>query len=43
MYYMNEEFSGSLIDNFCKCEEHFHICLDIFNLGKWYIFIISCI
>ena len=34
MCYMNEEFSGSLIDNFCKYEEHFHIGLGIFNMGK---------
>ena len=44
MCYMNEEFSGSLIDNFCKYEEHFHIGLGIFNMGKKrYIFIISCV
>lgn len=29
MCYMNEEFLGSLIDNFCKYEEHFHIGLGI--------------
>ena len=41
MCYMNEEISGSLIDNFCKYEEHFHIGLGIFNMGKKGIFLLS--
>ena len=44
MFYMNEEFSGSLIDNFYKYEEHFHISLGILIWKKKvYFYYLLCL
>lgn len=38
--YFSEDRVSRLLNNFCKYQTHFHICLSIFILDKWHLLLI---